>query len=632
MTLPVRYLSGLTVFFRVLLAGWITLAVSFYFDIPRPNWALISIVFIGFKVELGNIYVKSLARLVGTVVGGIAGILIIIFAGQSPLLVIILLSLVVWLCTTFTSRYQAMAGSASFLACITCLVVVLFNLNTNSQATILYFAVYRVVAISLGVVAMLISSLVIWPTSSQDWLTRSVVNLRSQIARLAELARHPEQYPYPMFLGLHTQLSRMVIDCDQQRYYTLFLDNRIGHLSGYLQRIILSVLDQMATLTMLRRILVRKKIDAEDCLAIEQAIEQECQELDSEMARLIHLLNHPEQIRKQDAEPGQNSLLNLQNWRNTLYGSLATVVPLVIGFYFWVMTGTPLGPLVALGCIMVPSMRVMAGAPRIPFSGALKAILLSIAIVFVTQYVLLVHFDSFWLLYLLSIPVLAVTVWSIHYKVSLIGFFCAILIPIMMPIANEQSFQPLALFNNALALFVGFFIGYLCVEVIGSPPRATLCKDYLQTLTTLLQRTMNRGDAGITPVLFRRQILPLSFAMLPLFPQQQEQVLNWLDTLASMGSMRLKLHGLSSSSQACDQTKATYGQALEQMAYLVNHLHLPTAAMAPADEERQQQMDSLFDRALTLYRQDPHQYTLDLLVLCACMRRHHEMSFTDQRV
>ncbi len=629
MTFPVRYLPGLTVFFRVMLAGLITLVVSFYFNIPQPNWALISIVFIGFKIELSNIYVKSIARIVGTVLGGIAGVLIVMFAGQSPLLVIILLSMVVWVSTTFTSRYQAMAGSASFLTSITCLVVVLFNLNNSNQAAIVYFAVYRVIAISLGVVAMLISSLVIWPTSSQDWLTRSIANLRNQIARLGELARHPDQYPYPMFLGLHTQLSRMVIDCDQQRYYTLFLDNRIGHLSGYMQRVILSVLDQMATLTMLRRILVRKKIGAEDRQAIEQAVEQEGQELDAEMERLVYLLKHPEQIRQQDSEPGQNSLLNLQNWRNTLYGSLATVVPLVIGFYFWVMTGTPLGPLVALGCIMVPSMRVMAAAPRIPFAGALSAIAISIVVVFVTQYVLLVHVDSFWLLYFLSIPVLAVTVWSIYYKVSLVGFFCAILIPIMMPIANTQSFQPLTLFNNSLALLVGFFIGYLCVEVIGSPPREKLYKDYLRSLTSLLQRTMNRGDAGITSMLFRRQILPLSFAMLMLFPQRQEQVLNWIDTLASMGSMRLKLHGLSSSTQACDRTKATYQQALEQMTYLVNHLHLSTTAMTPADMERQQQIDNLLDQALTLYRQDPHQYTLDLLVLCACMRRHHEMSFAD---
>ena len=632
MTIPARYLPGLAVFFRALLAGWITLVVSFYFDIQRPNWALISIVFLGFKVELGNIYVKSLARIVGTVVGGVVGALIVIFAGQYPLLVILLLSLVVWVCITFTSRYQAMAGSASFLTCITCLVVVMFNLNTNSQATIGYFTIYRISAISLGVVALLISSLIIWPNSSQDWLTRSVANLRSQIARLAELARHPEQYPYPTFIGLHTQLSWMVMDCDQQRYYTLFLDNRIGYLSGYLQRIILSVLDQMATLTMLRRILVRKKISEEECLAIEQAVVRECRDLDAEMERLIHLLNHPEQIRQQDREPDQNSLLNLHNWRNTLYGSMAAVVSMVIGFLFWVMTGTPGGPLVVLGCLMVTSVRVMACVPRVSFSTVLKATLIATAVVFITQYVLLVYADSFWLLFLLTVPVLAATVWMIHYKISMAGLFCAILIPILMPIANEQQFQSIDLFNNVFALMVGFFIGYLCVEVIGSPSREKLCQDNIRTLATLLQRTMNRGGDVIAPALFRRQILPLSFAMLNLFPQQQELILNWMDTLASMGSLRLKLHGLGSNPLACDGTKATYEQALGQMTYLVSHLHLPTTAMTAADRERQQQMDNLFDQALTLYRQDPHQYTLDLLVLCGCLRRHHGLSFTDEPV
>ena len=628
MTLPVRYLPDLTVIFRVLLAGWITLVVSFYFSLPHPNWALLSVAFLGFKVELGNIYIKSLARIVGTIVGGIAGALIIIFAGQSPLLMTFLLGLVVWGCITYTSLYQAMAGYTSFLACITCVVVVVLNLTTNSQATIGYFTIYRISEISLGALAMLISGLIIWPTSGQDWLTHSIVNLRHQIARLEELARHPEQYPYQTFIGLHTQLSRMVIDCDLQRYYTLFLDNRIGHLSGYLQRVILSVLDQMAALTMLRRILVRETNSPQKCLAITSAVDQAGRDLDTEMGHLIHLLTHPEQIRQQKAEPGQNRLLNLQNWRSTLYSSVAAVLSLVIGFFFWVMTGTPGGPLIALGGIIVTGVRVMARAPRVPLVTVLNATLISVALVFVTQYVLMVYVHSFWLLFLLSIPVLAVTVWCIYHKMSMMGLFCAILIPVLMPVTNEQPFQPLDLFNDAFALLAGYLIGYLCVEVIGSPPKDKLCKDYIRTLANLLQRTMNRGDAGIEPALFRRQILPPGFEMLMLFPQQQELILNWMDTLASMGSMCLKLQGPDSESLACAPARPIFDQALRQMAYLVNHLHLPTTAMAPADRERQQEMNSLFEQALTLYQQNQRQCTLNLLLLCGCLRRHHALSFS----
>ncbi|WP_252022748.1 FUSC family protein [Endozoicomonas sp. SCSIO W0465] len=87
-----------------------------------------------------------------------------------------------------------MAGYASFLGCITCLLVPLFTLNTSDQSSIGYYAIYRVSEICLGVIALLISSMVIWPSSSQDRLAQSLAALRSQLGRLAVMAADPEQY------------------------------------------------------------------------------------------------------------------------------------------------------------------------------------------------------------------------------------------------------------------------------------------------------------------------------------------------------------------------------------------------------------------------------------------------------
>lgn len=632
MSFPVRYLPDLAVVARMLLATLIVLAVSLYYDLPYPSWALMSIALLGFKVELGNIYIKSLGRIVSTAAGGIVGALITIWFGQYPLVVVILLSLVVWMCVSFTSCYKAMAGYTSFLTCITCLVVVMLNLNNNSQSSIGFYTLNRITEISLGSLAMLISALAIWPNSGIDRLTDSVAGLRHQVARLEDMARQPQQYPYPAFVSLHTQLSRMVIDCDQQRYYTLFLDNRIGHLSGYLQRVILSVLNLMASLTMLRRLLLRQEPSPHQHQAIKDAVDHRRQELDNEMEHLIHLLSHPEEIRQQEAEPGQNSLLNLQNWRSTLYGSLTAVAALVLGYWFYVITGTPEGGLMTIGGIIITGVRVMTGAPRVPLSKILTTVLVSTLIVFFTQCVLVVYANSFWPLFLLTGTPLAVLAWTLFRKLSIVGLFNVILVTVLIPVTNEQTLQPLNLFNNAFALLLGFLIGYICIEVIGTPPRDKLCKDYLKSLATVLQRTINQSAGTMTPSLFRRKILPLGAAMQALFPKQQTMVLNWMDTLASMGSMCLKLQGLDSNPQGCERARALFAEARQQLDSQLSHLHLPTAAMTPEDRQRQQQMDDLFDRALALYNQDQQPDTLNLLVLCGCLRQHHELSFTDSQV
>ncbi|USE37151.1 hypothetical protein [Endozoicomonas sp. SCSIO W0465] len=142
-----------------------------------------------------------------------------------------------------------------------------------------------------------------------------------------------------------------------------------------------------------------------------------------------------------------------------------------------------------------------------------------------------------------------------------------------------------------------------------------------------MQRTMSRGGDGITPPLFRRQILPLNFDMLTLFPEQQALILDWMDTLASLGSTWLKLRRLEHNPLACRQSQAIFQQAHREMAWLVNQLHLPVTVMGAADQERQQHLDSLFDQALVLYDRDQHLHNLDLLILCGCLRHHHELSF-----
>ena len=621
-----RFLPDL-VFFRALLAGLIAVTTSFYLNIPYTNWTLLMIVFLAFRVQPGDAFVGAIARIAATVFGGIIGVPLTIFLAQEPLLLTIMLCVVVYACASFTSYYQGMAGYTSFLGGITCILVVMVNLNSSDQSSICYYAVNRTSEICIGVLAVLISSLAIWPTSTHDRLTQIFVALRDQLGQLMDQAFHPEEHPDKEFITVHTQLSRMVLQCDDQRYYTTLFDYQVMRISGYLQRVVLSVLNEISALTMMRRILVLDENNPKDCQAIQNAFELRYQQLDKELAHLIVLLTYPEQIKQHEMKRSYNQLLNLCNWRVTIYRCAAAILALLVGCFIFFTTGTPNGPMVVIGCMIITLIRILSGAPRIPLSEVLKAVLIAVSFNFITQYVLLPYIDNFWLLFLVSVPAVAFVVSKLHQKVTVVRTYCALLITVLMPIANPPTFKPLDFANNALGLLVGFFIGYLCIELIGLPKKTLLCKDYLHTLSKLLKRVLN-NKSSMTTFLFRRQMLPVYFEMQTLFPDKPGLILNWMDTLISLGSTFLKLQSLDANTSSA-QNRAIFAQANPYVVDLVDNLRLPTAPMADADLKRQHQLNQLFEQARALYNYDQRPANLDLLLLCGCLRRHHVLSFLD---
>src|ERR1700742_563075 len=70
---------------KTFLAGMLALYIAFYFDLPRPYWALAS-VYIVSNPFVGATRSKALYRAVGTMIGASGGVLIVPPFGESPYL------------------------------------------------------------------------------------------------------------------------------------------------------------------------------------------------------------------------------------------------------------------------------------------------------------------------------------------------------------------------------------------------------------------------------------------------------------------------------------------------------------------------------------------------------------------
>jgi uncharacterized membrane protein YccC len=141
------------------LAGVLAVYISLWARLDKPGWALFTVFVLMTAQYVGAIAEKSIFRLIGTVVGGVAGYLITGAFEQDPLIFLTLVGLMVGACTALfgQSRYPY-----AFLLCgMTTLVVASNGMgNPDNSWT---FMLSRIEEIVVGIVVTLVVQSVIWP-------------------------------------------------------------------------------------------------------------------------------------------------------------------------------------------------------------------------------------------------------------------------------------------------------------------------------------------------------------------------------------------------------------------------------------------------------------------------------------
>ena len=161
------------------LAGVSAVYISLLIRLDNPGWALFTVFVLMVAQYVGAIAEKSFYRLVGTVVGGMAGYLMTGALEQDPILFLVLIGLFVGACTALfgQSRYPY-----AFLLCGMTTMVVASN-GMADPATSWRFMTWRIEEIVVGIVVTLVVQSVIWPRYArrefQDSLRASFGDLRT---------------------------------------------------------------------------------------------------------------------------------------------------------------------------------------------------------------------------------------------------------------------------------------------------------------------------------------------------------------------------------------------------------------------------------------------------------------------
>ncbi len=145
---------------KTLLGGGLALWFAFRFDLPQPQWALMT-AFIVAQPLSGMVVQKGLARLLGTLVGTVMAVLLMALFAQAPWLFLLALALWLGLCTAASSMLRSAWSYAFVLAGYTVAIIGLPAID--APLTVFDQAVARCTEICLGIVCATAVSAVLWP-------------------------------------------------------------------------------------------------------------------------------------------------------------------------------------------------------------------------------------------------------------------------------------------------------------------------------------------------------------------------------------------------------------------------------------------------------------------------------------
>ncbi|MDQ4427977.1 FUSC family protein [Yokenella regensburgei] len=186
-----RLRSALKLSFAVALA----LASGFYFQLEIPRWAVVTAVIViagpafvaGQEPYSGAIFHRSLLRVVGTLLGGMVGLLIMFLAARAPVVMLLLCCLWIGVCTWRSSLVRVEYAYAWALSGYTVLVLIVTVTSTPGTLSLApEFVIERISEVMFGICCAFIAEVIFMPRSAKadiDDLVEQIFISHYQIMR-----------------------------------------------------------------------------------------------------------------------------------------------------------------------------------------------------------------------------------------------------------------------------------------------------------------------------------------------------------------------------------------------------------------------------------------------------------------
>lgn len=483
------------------LAMCLSLWLAFVLQLDSPYWAMTSAAVVSFPT-VGGVISKSLGRVVGSLIGAMAAVMLAGLGIADPWLFSFLFALWLGLCTYVSNHYQNNVSYAFALAGYTAAIIAFACVDVDDPRQIFDIAQARVSEVITGILCGGLMMMILPSTSDGETLLGALH--RSQ-ARLLEHARL-------LWLGeegadvrtAHEGVIGQILTLNLLRIQAVWSHHRLRRHNKLLNYLLHRQLRMVSLLSGQRRMLHGLQEQGAELRPLLAAVlgalaEPDCDKL--RIARLLvplvagsagdyrrrtfwlrlrhfcwiylecqrwlaRLAQHEE--REWPSPPRHGSLTSHADSQEAAYNGLRTFACVMLGCAFWICTQWDSGA-AALTMLSICCVLYSAGAaPLKGVSNMLQAVVLLSLACFLIKFGLMIQLDDFWLFCALLFPALmtmqllklqrpaSAALWG--QLIVLCGSFLAI--------SNPPSYDYLSFINDSIGKVLGVMVAGLAFQIL----------------------------------------------------------------------------------------------------------------------------------------------------------------------
>ncbi len=200
------------------MAAIASMAIAYWLQLQDPQWAVLTVYLLA-QPTAGAAVAKGAYRIVGTVIGAIAGLIVLSLYSQAPLPLVGSIALILGFCFFVGTQMRNYAAYGFLLAGYTALLVGLEGAFDPIHAWRLAFD--RTAEIVIGIACITAVSVLVFPRYAGTVLREQLAALFRQLCHYGAVALRPET-PLPVFVTLRQAMVGAVVKFDALRSYTVF--------------------------------------------------------------------------------------------------------------------------------------------------------------------------------------------------------------------------------------------------------------------------------------------------------------------------------------------------------------------------------------------------------------------------
>ncbi|SFC78724.1 FUSC family protein [Pragia fontium] len=483
------------------IAMCLALGVAFLLDLDEPYWAMTSAAVVSFPT-IGGVISKSVGRILGSLLGALASMLIAGMCLNDPWLFTFFIAGWLALCTYISNHYQNNVSYAFALAGYTAAIITFTLTDSTDSFEVFNITQARVCEVITGIICGAIMMMILPSTSDGSTLIDSLKRMQARLLEHAEMLWQAQISDHVR--TSHEGVISQILTMNVLRIQAVWSHYRLRRRNNILNFILHQQLKLTSVISGIRRIMLNWPDRPENLSSVLQRLLEELRQPNTNKYRLAKILQeiYPTDSRDfrhrtfwlrlrhfcwlylqssswlqqleevntthQRKPPKVKSIAQHTDSTEALYNALRTFLCIVIGCAYWIHTqwdaGSSALTLTAISCVLYSS----TASPITSVITLIKALVLLSIACYMVKFGLMIQIDDFWVFCAFLLPVLlTMQIMKLqHPRYASLWGQLIVFMGSFLAISNPPSYDFSSYINDDLGKLTGVILAGIAFQIL----------------------------------------------------------------------------------------------------------------------------------------------------------------------